>query len=325
MPIINETQNLNLDYHISSATGLLSRLTGLLGTDGFSGQPGLFILPCNGVHTFGMRYPIDVFFLDAEGRVVDIKRSVAPNRLTGVVRSAASVIEFPAGVIAEADIRTGDRLRVGVDQGNPMNWAGIRVLMHWPINFCIAGFWFLLVLSAYHRWTATGQLSSLGLVLVNAIICFFFLTRRSSSEISGRGADWVIAFATVGLAMFLRPHHPAGPALASISVPVKAVGIVGLMVSLLSLGRSLGIVPANRGIKSSGFYRVIRHPLYASELVFHIGYLLANTSGRNVALVIAVTAGQVYRLLAEETLLSRDRAYREYMNSVRYRLIPGIF
>jgi protein-S-isoprenylcysteine O-methyltransferase Ste14/uncharacterized membrane protein (UPF0127 family) len=325
VPIFNETQNLSLKYHISSATGLLPRLIGMLGSLPSEGQPGLFLLPCNGVHTFGMRYPLDVFFLDADGRVVKTWRGLAPNRLTGVIRSAESAIEFPAGVVAESEIRTGDRLRVGIDSSHPVNWAGLRALMHWPMNVCIAGFWFLLVAASFQTWSVTGQISSLGLVLVNAVMCFFFLTRRASTEISDRGADWVIAFTTVGLAMFLRPYHSAGPTLAMISVPFKAIGIVGLLVSLFSLGRSLGIVPANRGIKRAGFYRIIRHPIYASELVFNLGYLLDNTSARNLVLVVLVAAGQVYRLLAEERLLRRDIAYRKYMKTVKYRLLPGLF
>lgn len=325
MPIFNETQNLNLDYQISSATGLLPRLTGLLGTFPSKAQPGLFLLPCNGVHTFGMKYPIDVYFLDSEGRVVEIKRSLAPNRLTGIVHSAESAIEFPAGMVPEGEIRNGDRLQVGIDSRHPFNWTGLRALLHWPMNLCVAGFWFLLAIASYQIWTATGQISSLGLVLVNAVMCFFFLTRRASTDISDRGADWVVAFATVGLAMFFRPYHSEGTALAVVSVPLKAVGVGGLLVSLVSLGRSLGIVPANRGIKRSGSYRIIRHPVYASELVFSIGYVLDNTSARNLVLVVLVTGGQVYRLLAEERLLSKDTAYREYMKTVRYRLLPGLF
>jgi len=76
---------------------------------------------------------------------------------------------------------------------------------------------------------------------------------------------------------------------------------------------------------AEGLYRIVRHPIYASELIFHIGYLLGNASSRNLLLVILVTAGQVYRLLAEERLLRGDGAYLDYVKAVRYRLVPGIF
>lgn len=325
MPILNETQNLNLPYHISAATTLFTRLIGLLGTLSSRERKALFIAPCAGVHTFGMRYPLDIVFLDVEGKVLKIIRNLAPNRMTGGVASARSVLEFASGTLAEGQIRVGDRLRIGIDEANPVNWAGVRTLLHWPVNFCIAAFWLLLLTASYINWTETGQLSSLGLAAVNAVICFLFLTRRMSTELSDRGADYVVAFLTVALAMFMRPHPSGNQVLVTVSLPFKAVGIVGVLAALLSLGRSFGIVPANRGIKRQGLYRIVRHPIYASELIFHIGYLLGNASGRNLVVVILVTAGQVYRLLAEERLLRGDCTYRDYVKAVRYRLIPGVF
>jgi protein-S-isoprenylcysteine O-methyltransferase Ste14 len=272
-----------------------------------------------------MRYPLDIVFLDVEGKVLKIIRGLEPNRITGGVASARSVLEFASGTLTEGQIRVGDRLRIGIDEANPVNWTGVRTLLHWPVNLCVAGFWLLLLTASYTNWTMTGQLSSLGLAAVNAIICILFLTRRMSTRLSDRGADYVVAFLTVALAMFLRPHPSANQALITASLPFKAVGIVGLLVALISLGRSFGIVPANRGIKREGLYRIVRHPIYASQLIFHVGYLLGNASGRNLLLVILVMAGQVYRLLAEERLLREDGAYRDYAQAVRYRLVPGIF
>ena len=325
MPILNETQSLSLPYHISGATRLMTRLIGLLGTVPSREPRGLFIAPCTGVHTFGMRYPIDVVFLDAEGKVVRIIRHLVPNRLTGGIASARSALEFASGILAEGEIRVGDKLRIGVDEANAVSWAGVRNLLHWPLNLCLAGFWLLLLAASYISWTETGRLSSLGLAAVNAVICFLFLTRRVSTELSSRGADYVVALLTVALAMFLRPDPSVNQVLVTASLPFKAVGIVGLMVALISLGRSFGIVPANRGVKREGLYRIVRHPIYASELIFHAGYLLENPSGRNLLLVVLVAGGQIYRLLAEERLLRGDHKYRDYAKAVRYRLVPGIF
>jgi len=325
VPIFNETQNLNLPYYISGATSILTRITGLLGTSPSKERRGLFIAPCTGVHTFGMRYPLDVVFLDSEGKVLRIARHLAPNRISGGTASSRAVLEFASGILPEGEIRLGDKLRIGIDEKSPVNWSGIRIMLHWPMNLCIAGFWLLLVMASYLSWVETGQISSLGLVAVNAVVCFLFLTRRVSTEISTRGADWVVASLTVGLAMFLRPHPVTGPVIATASTAFEAVGIVGLLGSLLSLGRSFGIIPANRGIKRLGMYHIVRHPVYASELIFNVGYLMSNPSGRNLLLVIMVAAGLVYRLIAEERLLCRDNAYRDYVKAVRYRLVPGIF
>ena len=325
MPVFNKTQDLNLTYRVSGARKLLTRLTGLLGTYPADKGKGLHIVPCTGVHTFGMRYPVDVVFLDGEGKVVQLVRHLAPNRMTGVIPSARSALEFASDALAEGDIRVGDSLRISVDEEQRLDWNALGRLLHWPMNFCVAAFWFLFVYSSYLRWQQTGQMSSLGLVAVNGVLCVLFLTRRASTDTSHRVQDWVIAFATVGLSMLLRPEPGTNSSLTALALPIQAVGIAALLGSLLSLGRSYGVLPANRGIKRAGLYRLIRHPIYASELIFYLGFLLENISARNLEFVILITAGQVYRLVSEERLLSRDEGYRDYVRAVKFRLVPGIF
>jgi protein-S-isoprenylcysteine O-methyltransferase Ste14 len=93
----------------------------------------------------------------------------------------------------------------------------------------------------------------------------------------------------------------------------------------LSLGRSFGIVAANRGVVSSGPYRLVRHPIYLGYLVTHAGFLLSNMGARNAVIYGAAYVLQVARIYAEERILSEDGRYREYLRRVRYRLIPGVF
>jgi uncharacterized membrane protein (UPF0127 family) len=91
------------------AAGLLSRLRGLIGHPPLEAGEALWIRPCTGVHTFFMKTPIDVVFLDAEGTVVAVER-LRPWRLGRVYLRAASAIELPAGA---AQVAVGDRVRVG--------------------------------------------------------------------------------------------------------------------------------------------------------------------------------------------------------------------
>jgi len=91
------------------------------------------------------------------------------------------------------------------------------------------------------------------------------------------------------------------------------------------LGRSFGIVAANRGVVSSGPYRLVRHPIYLGYLVTHAGFLLSNTSVRNVAIYAAAYVFQFARIYAEERILAQDGEYREYLRSVRYRLFPEVY
>jgi protein-S-isoprenylcysteine O-methyltransferase Ste14 len=104
--------------------------------------------------------------------------------------------------------------------------------------------------------------------------------------------------------------------------------LTGLYIQIsakLILGRSFGILAANRGIKVDGPYRVIRHPIYAGYTVTHIGFLLAFPSLWNAVLYSTELAIQITRLLREEFLLKQDQTYRDYASRVRYRLIPMIF
>ena len=77
------------------ATGFRSRLLGLALLGRERAGPGLLIPRCRSVHTFGMRFPLDVFFLDEAGRVIELRRAVSPNR---VVRcpGAIAVLELPS-------------------------------------------------------------------------------------------------------------------------------------------------------------------------------------------------------------------------------------
>ena len=87
-----------------------TRLRGLLGTTSLAEGDGLLIEPCRGVHMLGMKYPIDVAFLDRAGRVVGLCHRLAPGRRSPVVRAARSALELPAGTLAAAGIVEGDTL-----------------------------------------------------------------------------------------------------------------------------------------------------------------------------------------------------------------------
>lgn len=88
-----------------------SRRRGLLGTEMLEEGDGLLITPCRQVHTLGMRYPIDLVFLDVEGRVVKTVRGLRPWRLSPFVLRARAVLEVPAGTVEGSGTAPGDRLR----------------------------------------------------------------------------------------------------------------------------------------------------------------------------------------------------------------------
>jgi uncharacterized membrane protein (UPF0127 family) len=92
------------------AATFLARLRGLLGRRGLADGEGLLIKPTSSIHTFFMRFALDVAFLDRDGRVVKLVPGLRPWRMT-FARGARSALELATGEIARSGLRIGDRLR----------------------------------------------------------------------------------------------------------------------------------------------------------------------------------------------------------------------
>lgn len=110
---------------------------------------------------------------------------------------------------------------------------------------------------------------------------------------------------------------------------VNVIMLAGIFLSMsgkLWLGRSFGVVPANRGVVMTGPYRLVRHPIYLGYMMCEIGFLLASFSLRNLIVTVVGEILQMLRILQEEKVLKQDPAYAEYARDrVRYRLFPYIF
>ncbi len=110
MRVVNRTRGTVVGDRVRTASTFLSRLAGLLGTAAIAEGEGLWIVPCRGVHTLGMRVPIDVAFLDAKGVVVGIPEELPPNRIGRTFRGVRGALELRAGTLASTGTATGDRL-----------------------------------------------------------------------------------------------------------------------------------------------------------------------------------------------------------------------
>ncbi len=151
-----------------------------------------------------------------------------------------------------------------------------------------------------------------------------FLIRRPQRAVSRRVSTWLVAFGAA-FALLLRPGgaHPSwGVATGFV---LQLVGLVICIVALLALGRSFGYVAADRGLKTSGPYAVVRHPVYASYLLMQSGYVLQAISLRNILVFVAATGCNVGRIVAEERLLSASTGYLAYQRRVRWRMIPYLW
>jgi protein-S-isoprenylcysteine O-methyltransferase Ste14 len=97
------------------------------------------------------------------------------------------------------------------------------------------------------------------------------------------------------------------------------------LASLLTLGRGFGVRPALRRLATTGPYRLVRHPIYLAYVLADVGYALIEWTLGSVLLMLVGWASLVYRIRAEERILSQDAAWTDYGASVRYRLIPGLW
>ena len=118
------------------------------------------------------------------------------------------------------------------------------------------------------------------------------------------------------------PGYGASPGAGLVLVTLAA----GLsLVSLLTMGRRFGIRPALRGLATSGPYRLVRHPMYLSYILADIGYNLQEWNSVTLLLVLIGWASLVYRIRAEERVLSQHAEWSAYVALVRYRLLPGLW
>jgi protein-S-isoprenylcysteine O-methyltransferase Ste14 len=171
----------------------------------------------------------------------------------------------------------------------------------------------------------TGHATGLLLVASEALVVAFTLVRRHASIVDRSWRARILTmFATFGPPLLvLAPGGPVAPEF--LTLLISAVGLSIVVAGKLSLGRSFGLTPANRGVVSSGVYRMVRHPIYLGYLVTHVGFVLANPAGWNFAVLIAADFALMLRAICEEETLALDEQYRAYMARVRWRIVPGVF
>ena len=118
------------------------------------------------------------------------------------------------------------------------------------------------------------------------------------------------------------PGDPAWPAGGLVLVMLAAFLSLA---SLLSLGRRFGVFPALRGLVTRGPYRLVRHPMYLAYVIADIGYNLQEWNFGTALLVMAGWISLLYRIHAEERILSQDAGWSAYAALVRHRLLPGLW
>ena len=135
------------------------------------------------------------------------------------------------------------------------------------------------------------------------------------------GVAYVCPYAQV-ICLYWWPGKVAWPEGGLVLVTLAAVFCV---VCLLTLGNRFGVRSALRGLVIRGPYRVVRHPLYLSYVIAHIGFNLQVWNVATLLLALLGWAAMVCRIRAEERVMSGDPGWPAYVGLVRYRLAPGLW
>lgn len=158
------------------------------------------------------------------------------------------------------------------------------------------------------------------------LIFVFVVARRPAQRMSRSPFDWVLAFGASYLPMLLSPADlSAGLISPGAASALMLGGVLIHLAAKFTLRRSFGVVAANRGVKVTGLYRFVRHPMYTGYFIVQASFLLVGPSLWNASVLIVAWIVQLLRIQAEESLLSEDENYRRFAERTRYRLIPRVY
>jgi protein-S-isoprenylcysteine O-methyltransferase Ste14 len=186
----------------------------------------------------------------------------------------------------------------------------------------------LFLLLAYRVFSSVaGGSSPINLLLLfsEGLVVVLVMLRRPANEISLKPMDWLLAFAATAGPLLVRPAHVHPIAPAAFAAVLMLTGILCQIACKLTLRRSFGLGPANRGLIIAGPYKFVRHPIYASYLVNQTGFLLFNPTAWNASVLAASLVVQIFRIAAEERLLAKDEGHAAFRKAVPYRLLPLIY
>ncbi len=171
----------------------------------------------------------------------------------------------------------------------------------------------------------TGRLTGLFLLASEALVVVLTVFRRSAVSVDRSFKARVLTAVSIMGPPLLAPAAVAPLAAEGITVALSCAGLAVVIAGKITLGRSFALLPANRGVVSTGLYKIVRHPIYMGYLVTHVAFLVASPSLWNIVALVAADAALLVRAVCEEQALTQDPAYRDYQTRVRWRVAPGIF
>ena len=182
-----------------------------------------------------------------------------------------------------------------------------------------------LSINLFADFMRTGRFTGLLLLVSESMVVVFTIARRRARLIDRSVESAVMTVMSVAGPPLLRATEAPGLLPDVVTALLATVGLGLVIAAKFTLGRSFGIVPANRGVIVGGPYSFVRHPIYTGYLITHLGFLIAHPTPRNVMIAVAADAALIVRALIEERVLGADVKYQSYCRRVGWHLVPGVF
>jgi protein-S-isoprenylcysteine O-methyltransferase Ste14 len=189
----------------------------------------------------------------------------------------------------------------------------------------VGALFLILAISYLTEFRRTGRVTGLFFVVSEGLVVVFTILRRRASLVDRSIAATLLTMLSTFGPPLLRPWP--GPSVVPdvVTAMLSSVGLIVVIFGKVTLGRSFGLVPANRGVVARGPYSIVRHPIYSGYLLSHAAVLLAYPRPLNIAIVAIADFALVWRAMLEERILARDTAYQVYCQRVAWHLVPGVF
>jgi protein-S-isoprenylcysteine O-methyltransferase Ste14 len=200
-----------------------------------------------------------------------------------------------------------------------------EVLSDLAARVSIGALFSLLSINIFADFMRTGRLTGLLLLTGEVLVVVLTITRRRTQVVDRSIAALVLTVLSVAGPPLLRASDVASLAPDEVTALLSAMGLVVVVLGKMALGRSFGLVPANRGVVVRGPYTFVRHPIYTGYLATHLAFVIASPSRWNIAVVLIADTALVLRALMEERILNGDARYQQYCRRVGWHLVPGVF
>jgi len=183
------------------------------------------------------------------------------------------------------------------------------------------------VIELYQRWVVGHVNFPRALLGIQVLVIIVVMVLRTAPvRVTPNPWYWLLAFVTTYATLGFSAYAEPGVTLISplLGNGLAILSAIIIVYSLLSLGRNIGFIPAQRRLVTRGAYRFVRHPIYTGTFISLVAFVLRAFSPLNMAIAAALIASLMLRGVVEEHFLREDPAYSLYLTEVRWRWLPGI-